>query len=169
MKIISNEGIQLIQHFESCRLKAYLCSAGKLTIGWGHTGADVKAGMVITQARADELFRIDVARFVKDVNSLVKANISQKQFDALVSFAFNVGSDIDADTIAEGLGDSSLLKFLNAGNYAKAADEFPKWNKQTVNGQKVVVLGLSKRRAAERALFTGVSVEGALRIADSVK
>ncbi|WP_438979585.1 lysozyme [Polynucleobacter sp.] len=169
MRTLSNEGIQLIQHFESCRLKTYLCSAGKLTIGWGHTGADVKPKMVITQARADELFRIDVSRFVKDVNFLVKADITQKQFDALVSFAFNVGSDIDKDTIAEGLGDSTLLRLVNAGSFSKAADEFPKWNKQTVNGKKVVVLGLSKRRAAERSLFSGASVEGALRIAESIR
>lgn len=163
MKIISNEGIQLIQHFESCRLKTYLCSAGKLTIGWGHTGADVKAGMVITQARADELFRIDVGRFVKDVNFLVKKPITQKQFDALVSFAFNIGSDIDDDKIAEGLGDSTLLRHVNNGDFAKAADEFLKWDKARVKGKLTRLAGLTKRRVAERALFTGSSVEGAIQ------
>lgn len=182
MLSISIEGIRLIQYYESCKLKTYLCSAGKPTIGWGHTGADVKMGMVITQARADELLRLDLAQFEKDVRSLLKVTVTQKQFDALVCFAFNVGSDIDADTIAEGLGDSSLLKYVNAGQSSKAADEFLKWNKADGSrnkkdddgdgvvdeaGEKQKVRGLTKRRAAERALFNGAAVEGAIRVGEA--
>lgn len=160
---LSNEGVQLIQYYESCKLKAYKCSAGVLTIGWGHTGPDVKAGMVITRAKADELFKVDVQRFVDDVNLLLKRPVNQKQFDALVSFAFNVGSDIDADNIAEGLGDSSLLRHVNNGDFAKAADEFLKWDKARVKGVLTRLKGLTKRRTAERALFTGTPVEGAIQ------
>jgi lysozyme len=146
---ISDKGLRLIKHFESCRLKAYRCSAGVLTIGWGHTGPDVKPGMQITMQRADELLAIDVRRFVEDVNSLLRVNVTQAQFDALVSFAYNLGSDIDADTIAEGLGDSTLLRKLNAGDFLGAAAEFPKWNKA---GGKVLN-GLTKRRLVEQKLF----------------
>lgn len=159
----SDECIRLIQHYEGCKLKAYKCPAGVWTIGYGHTGKDVKEGLVISQQRATDLLREDVANFAADVNSLLKVRVTQRQFDALVSFAYNVGSDIDLDTIAEGLGDSTLLKLVNAGNFAKAADEFPKWNK----AKGKVLGGLVKRRAAERALFLGTMIEGALRIGEA--
>lgn len=149
----SPAGVALIQRFESLELRAYQCAAGVWTIGWGHTGPDVYRGLCITRARADELLAQDLARFERDVLQLVKVPLTQHQFDALVSFAFNVGSDIDADTIAEGLGDSTLLRKLNAGDYAGAADEFPKWNKS--RGQ--VLAGLVRRRAAERELFMGAA------------
>lgn len=154
---LSQNGINLIQHFEGLRLKAYYCSAGKLTIGYGHTGPDVKVGMVITKAKADELFRKDIAQFEKDVNSLVQVPISQSQFDALVSFAFNVGSDIDADTIAEGLGDSTLMKLVNRKDFAGASKEFLKWDKARNPKTKVLepVAGLTTRRRAEHLLFMG--------------
>lgn len=159
----SDECIRLIQHYEGVKLKAYKCPAGVWTIGYGHTGKDVKEGMTISAQRATDLLREDVADFAADVNSLLKVRVTQRQFDALVSFAFNVGSDIDLDDIPEGLGDSTLLKFVNKGDFAKAANEFPKWNK--ANGK--VLPGLVKRRAAERALFTGVMIEGALRIGEA--
>jgi lysozyme len=87
--------------------------------------------------------------FEQAVNSLVKVKLTQNQFDALISFVYNVGADIDADNIAEGLGDSTLLKKLNAGDYKGAADQFLKWDK--ANGK--VMKGLTIRRQAERALF----------------
>lgn len=146
---LSALGMALIKFFEGCRLKAYLCSAGVWTIGYGHTGPDVHAGLIISQERADRLLEQDVQRFVRDVNSLVKVTLSTGQFDALVSFAFNLGSDIDADAIAEGLGDSTLLKLVNAGRFDAAANEFPKWNK--AGGR--VIGGLVSRRAAEAQLF----------------
>jgi lysozyme len=146
---ISNAGINLIKHFEACKLNAYLCPAGVWTIGWGHTGRDVRKGMVITQAQADKLLAEDLAQFERDVNSLVKVKVTQGQFDALVSFAFNVGSDIDDDDIAEGLGDSTLLRKLNKGDYDGACAEFAKWNKS----KGKVLNGLVRRRSIEAELF----------------
>lgn len=148
---ISQTGIALIQHFESCKLEAYQDSGGVWTIGWGHTGADVRRGLRWTQLQADQALEDDLLRFERDVSSLVKVVLRQYEFDALVSFSFNCGSDIDADKIAEGLGDSTLLRKLNAEDRAGAADEFPKWNK---DGGKVLA-GLTRRRKAERALFLG--------------
>lgn len=141
--------LQLLKHYEGCRLKAYKCPAGVWTIGYGHTGPDVHEGLVITQEYAETLLRLDVQKFIRDVGALVRVPLTPGQFDALVSFAFNCGSDIDADTIAEGLGDSTLLKLVNASRFDAAAGEFPKWNKA---GGKVSA-GLEKRRAAEQHLF----------------
>ena len=128
-------------------------SGSPWTIGVGHTGLvdgkSVKAGMVVSPEKVKQLFLNDISRFEKDVTSLVKVPITQAQFDALVSFAFNVGSDIDADTVAEGLGDSTLLKYVNAKRFDDAANEFPKWNK---SGGKVMG-GLIKRRRSEKELF----------------
>lgn len=146
---LGSAGEKLIKEFESCRLKAYLDGGGVWTIGWGHTGREVVDGLVWTQDQADATFWSDVVEFEEGVKRLVTATINQNQFDALVSFAYNVGLDEDADTKAEGLGDSTLLKKLNAGDYAGAAAEFLKWNKD--NGQ--VVAGLTRRRTAEKKLF----------------
>lgn len=149
---ISEKGIALIKHFESCRLVAYPdpgTGNAPWTIGWGHTGPDVTPGLIWTQALADHTLLLDLKQFERDVLSLVDVPLTQTQFDALVSFTFNVGSDIDKDTIAEGLGDSTLLKKLNAADYAGASREFLKWNKA---GKKVLP-GLTRRRNAEMALF----------------
>lgn len=148
----SERGRAFIKSFESCRLEAYPdpgTGGEPWTIGWGHTGSEVKPGLIWTQEQADQAFDDDLAQFEGAVNSLVKASLNQNQFDALVSFAFNVGPDIDADEMAEGLGDSTLLKKLNAGDYRGAAEEFPKWNK---SGGKVMP-GLVRRRAGERTMF----------------
>lgn len=157
---ISQDGLDIIKHYEQCKLTSYKCPAGIWTIGWGHTGPDVKPGMTISQSRADELLAYDVSDFEVDVKKLVKTFITQCQYDALVSFAFNVGSDIDADSIAEGLGDSTLLRKLNAGDFNGAADEFLKWNK--AGGQKL--RGLTRRRHTERARFKGASAYDAIAI-----
>lgn len=149
---LNQAGIDLICGFESCKLVAYLCPSGIWTIGWGHTGPDVFKGRKITQAQADQILLDDLDKFCREVESLVKVDIDDDQFAALVSFAFNVGSDIDADDIAEGLGDSTLLKKLNSGDFAGAAKEFTKWNK---SGGKVL-LGLVRRRKAEQNLFMGI-------------
>lgn len=137
----SMKGRDLIRKFEGEKLKAYLCPAGVWTIGVGHTGPDVKPGMVITLDRSDELLRSDLARFESAVSGLLRVPVSQGQFDALVSLAFNVGSGA--------VGKSTLLRLLNAGDKAGAADEFLRWNKA---GGKVLP-GLTARRAAERDLF----------------
>jgi len=145
---LSKRGEALIKSFESCRLRAYLDGGGVWTIGFGHTNG-VKQGDTCTQEEADALFDAEIVIYEDGVNSLVKAPINQNEFDALVSFAYNVGLDIDTDDVAEGLGDSTLLKKLNKWDYAGAAAEFPKWNKD--NG--IVVNGLTRRRKAEQALF----------------
>lgn len=159
----SSECLTLIKHFEGYRLVAYRCPAGVLTIGWGHTGRDVKPGMTITPMQANELLRQDMAAIAVDVRKLLKVRVTQRQFDALVSFAFNVGPDMDGDGIAEGLGDSTLLKLLNAGNVFGAADQFLKW--VYAGGKKLP--GLIRRRAAERAMFMGADVASAIRTGES--
>lgn len=147
-------GRELIQHFESLMLSAYQCSAKKWTIGYGNTfyedGTPVKQGDKITKERAESLFTLILAKFEKEVASLLTRTVSDNQFAALVSFAYNVGSDIDADTIAEGLGDSTLLKLVNRDpNDPRIADEFLKWNKA---GGKVLA-GLTRRRKSEAHLY----------------
>jgi lysozyme len=140
-----------IKAFEKCRLKAYLPTKNDVpTIGWGSTGPDIKLGMVWTQAQADARFAQDLARFGAGVLRLLDgAPTTQGQFDAMVSFAYNVGLDEDADTKAEGFGDSTLLKKHKAGDYAGAAAQFKFWNKQ----KGVVLAGLTRRRADETAMY----------------
>jgi lysozyme len=147
----SQRCIDLLKEFEGCKLTAYRDGGGVLTIGFGHTGQDVLPGLTITRYRAEELMRHDLARTAAGVTQLVAggAPTSQSQFDAMCSFAFNCGLDIDADTKAEGLGDSTLLRLHRAGHYQAAADQFLKWNKD--NGR--VIPGLTRRRARERALY----------------
>lgn len=141
----SEKGIALIKQFEGCRLAAYQDSVGVWTIGYGWTnpvdGKSVKAGMTITQEVAERLLKTGLVSYENDVSKLVKVKLSQGQFDALVSFTYNLG--------ARSLSTSTLLKKLNAGDYRGAADEFPRWNKA---GGKVLA-GLTRRREAERSLF----------------
>lgn len=163
----SAHGIAVMHYFESCKLTAYPDPGSKdgrpWTIGWGHTGPEVRKGLAWTQAQADAAFVEDLRKLEQGVLSLVKVPVTQGQFDALVSFAYNVGLDIDADTIAKGLGDSTLLRKLNARDYDGAALEFRKWNK---NDGKVM-RGLVRRRAAEECLFRGMG--GAESISKGVK
>lgn len=145
---ISPAGVKIIKDFEGCRLKAYLDGGGVPTIGWGSTGG-VKLGDTLTQAEADALFDTEIRIYEAGVNRLVKVPITQNEFDALCSFAYNVGLDEDTDNVAEGLGDSTLLKYVNKMDFYSASQEFPKWNRD--NGK--VVAGLTRRREAERNLF----------------
>lgn len=140
MMQISNAGLDLIKQFEGLYLKAYRCPAGVPTIGYGHT-AGVAMGQTITQQQADDYLRRDVRQFERAVERLVSVPLTQGQFDALVSFAFNLGEGA--------LAQSTLLRLLNAGDYAGAAAQFDRWNK--AGGR--VLPGLVRRRAAERALF----------------
>lgn len=155
---ISQKGVDFIKKHEGLRLHAYLDSVSKWTIGYGNTyytnGLNVKKGDVITLEEAEELLKMTLKDFVEDVNLLVKAPVNQNQFDALVSFAYNVGPDIDADTIAEGLGDSTLLKKVNKNhNEPTIRGEFMKWNKGRVNGVLKELPGLTKRRKEEADLY----------------
>uniref|UniRef100_Q3ASQ2 Lysozyme n=1 Tax=Chlorobium chlorochromatii (strain CaD3) TaxID=340177 RepID=Q3ASQ2_CHLCH len=137
----SDNGLNIIRQYEGLRLKTYFCPAGKLTIGYGHTGTDVTSGMSITEAQANELLQEDVKRFATSVNKMVTTEVTQGMFDALISFSYNIG--------AGNLQKSTLLKKLNAGDKQGAADEFLKWNKS--NGKPLA--GLTARRTAERELF----------------
>ena len=149
-------GYKLLKDSEGCRLKPYLCSAGVPTIGWGNTvypnGKKVTMkDSPISQSEANNMLITTVNIFVRDVNSLLKTAITQNQFDALVDFAYNVGTDIDADDIPEGLGDSTLLKLINANpNDSRIPAEFLKWNK--ANGK--ISKGLTIRRTKEAKLWT---------------
>lgn len=147
---ISTECLDLIALFEGFRADAYPDPVGVWTIGYGHTKG-VRPGMRITKLDALKLLERDADEKARDVQSLLRRTPAQCQFDALVSFAFNVGSDIDADRIAEGLGDSTLLRKFNAGDDAGAHAEFGKW---THAGGKVLP-GLVRRRRAEAAMFAG--------------
>jgi lysozyme len=147
--------IAFVKGFEKCRLKAYMPTPNdRPTLGWGSTGRDIKMGMVWTQEQADARFDRDAAMFAAGVEHLLAgATTTQDQFDAMFSFAYNVGLDDDADDLAEGFGDSTLLKKHKAGDYAGAAAEFPKWNKQ----KGVVLRGLTTRRAAEAQIYLGLA------------
>jgi len=148
------KGIALMHEFEGCKLTAYPDPGSRdgtpWTIGWGSTGPDITKGTVWTQAQADARFLRDVAKWEIGVNTLLNGKpTTQNQFDALVSFSYNVGLDIDDDSVAEGLGDSTLLRKHLAGDYAGAQAQFAAWNK---NDGKVMA-GLTRRRAAEAALY----------------
>jgi lysozyme len=147
----------LIAHYEGFRAKAYKCPAGVWTIGYGHTGRDVKQGMVWTMTHALVILDVDIDTFEREVNYLLSINasaptsnrVTQDQFDALVSFAFNCGSDIDQDTKAEGLGDSTLLKKHLARDFMGAEKAFASW----IYGGGRKLPGLVKRRRSEAALY----------------
>ena len=155
MMKLNEEGYQMIMNFEGLSLKPYLCSAGVPTIGYGNTyypnGKKVTLkDKPITKEYAIEIFKFIADLFAKDVNNLLKTTVTQNQFNALVSFAYNVGSDIDADDIPEGLGDSTLLKKVNKNpNDLSIMAEFLKWVRS--NGK--VSNGLVKRRKLEAKLY----------------
>lgn len=133
---------------EGLRLEAYKCSAGVWTIGYGHTGADVKQGLKIDRAEADRLFDLDLARFENELNRMLRAGgvkeLRQGQFDALLSFAFNVGT--------AKLESSTLWRKVKANpNDPTIADEFRRW--KFAGGREVP--GLVRRRAAEVAIWKG--------------
>lgn len=136
----SQAGIDAIKDYEGVRLKAYDDGVGVWTIGVGHTKG-VRRGDVITMDQVDEFLRADLEDAEQTVNDRVTVPLTQSQFDALVSFVFNVGSGA--------FSSSTLLKKLNAGDYDGAADEFLRWNKA---GGRVLV-GLTKRRISERMMF----------------
>ncbi|MBS1205286.1 MAG: Phage related lysozyme [Proteobacteria bacterium] len=133
-------GLTIIKEFEGLRLRAYQCSANVWTIGYGHT-AGVGVDDIITEDQAISLLHQDVAESERAVNQYVHVPLTQNQFDALVSFVFNLG-----------IGNfctSTLLKKLNTEDYTGAAGEFLRW----VNASGKVLPGLVRRRQAEKALF----------------
>lgn len=136
---IGQAGLALIKQFEGCRLIAYQCSAGVWTIGYGHT-AGVYKGMKITQAQADAFLKQDIAKFEKYINnpSYVQFTdkLNQKQFDALVSFAFN-------------LGQGNVKKLCVGRNI----NQIPSAMQQYCKAAGKTLPGLQRRRKAEAALY----------------
>ena len=142
-----------IKNFEGLSTKAYPDSKGIPTIGYGHTKG-VRLGDVITEAEALRIFKADLAAFGRAIDSRAAADgikLNQNEFDALCSFAFNLG--------AANLFGSTLWRKLKAGDHAGAANQFPRWDKAEVRDPRtkelitITLAGLTRRRAAERALF----------------
>ncbi len=138
----SQYGIDLIKHFEGCVLKAYKCPAGVWTIGYGHT-KDVQPGDEWSEDHADHMLEVELHEYEGYINNLVTCPLSQNQFDALVSWVYNLGS--------ANLEASTLLKRLNAGDYPDVPNQIKRWNKA---GGKVLE-GLTRRREAEAIMFEG--------------
>lgn len=144
---LNSKGISILHQYEGLRLEAYLCPAGIPTIGWGNTfyedGSKVKLGDIITRQRADELFENVINTiFVPGVQKLLKAELNDNQFSALVSFAYNVGLG--------NFKNSTLLKRVNINpSDPDIAYQFSRWNKS--KGR--VLRGLTKRRKDEAELY----------------
>jgi len=138
----SDTGLSLIKEFEGLRLTSYYCSSEELTVGYGKTGPEVYEGMTITKSQAETFLLEDVTYFEKAVNDLVDVDLTQNEFDSLVSFSFNCG--------VSSLKESTLLRRLNANEEKNCVfrEELPKW----INGNDGPVPGLIRRRAAELEL-----------------
>ncbi len=125
-------------------------SGGPWTIGYGDTGPDVVPGLIIGAEEAEERLERRLAdEFEPGVEQMLAVEVTGNQFSALVSFAYNCGLDLDRDGVAEGLGESTLIRKLNRGDIEGAAAEFRRW---TSSGGKVLP-GLVTRREQERQLF----------------
>lgn len=137
---ISDQGLKLLIEREGKRNAAYLDSVGVPTIGVGHTGPEVHLGLVWSDAQVEAALKADLARFEQAVNAGVtsEANINQNQFDALVSFAFNVG--------VSAFLNSTLLKRIKAGDYEGASVQFDRWH---------IPQEITSRRNGEREQFRG--------------
>lgn len=143
----STKCADFIKGYEACRLTAYLPTKHDVpTIGWGSTGPDIRLGMTWTQEQADARFASDLARFGAKVSDLIgSAPTKQNEYDAMVSLAYNIGQGNFAS--------STVLRKHKAGDHDGAAAAFALWNKQ----KGVVLNGLTKRRAAEAAMYRGVA------------
>ena len=138
----SAEGLALIKKFEGLELTAYKCAAGVWTIGYGHT-KDVQEGDEWSEAHADHMLEVELEEFEEYINDNVTVALSQNQFDALVSWVYNLGP--------ANLKASTMLKVLNSGDYEGVPAQIQRWNKA---GGKVLE-GLIRRRKAEALLFIG--------------
>ena len=138
---ISDKALNLIKRFEGFRAKPYLCPGDVWTIGYGTTKGVTPSSPPVTKAQAEIMLRDDVKRFEEAVRNAVNVPLNQHQFDALVSFTYNLGESA--------LRRSTLLKVLNQGDYEEAANQFKRWNK--ADGK--VLKGLVRRRKAESEMF----------------
>ena len=138
----SQYGIDLIKHFEGCELKAYKCPAGVWTIGYGHTKG-VEPEDEWSEDHANHMLEVELEEYEGYVSKYVTAPLGQNQFDALVSWTYNLGGG--------NLSASTMLKVLNAGEYDEVPNQMLRWNKA---GGKVLE-GLTRRRQAEADMFCG--------------
>ena len=149
---MSQEGVHaMLKQFEGCKLKAYRCPAGILTIGYGHTSAAgapaVTDGMTITQKQADDILSRDLVKYETAVQNMLQQPLTQHQIDVLVDFAYNAG--------VGALEKSTLLKKVNAAQFSDVPTELMKWTKGKIPGKGMQVLpGLLRRRQAESAWWT---------------
>lgn len=144
MRQVNQAGIDLIRRFEGCRLEAYpdpATGGDPWTIGYGATGPGIEPGVVWTQEEADARLAEDVQRFADAVERALTVDVSDNEFAAMVSLAFNIG--------AAAFRKSTLLRLVNDGHFEAAAQQFERWNR--AGGR--VMAGLTRRRQAERALF----------------
>lgn len=151
---MSSSGLALLKEFEGLRLRAYKCPAGVWTIGYGHTSAAgsprVTAEMAVSKEAAETVLGRDIIQYEDGVRKLLKVEVTQGQFDALVDFAYNVG--------VHQLERSTLLKRINAGEFDRAPAEFMKWTK----GGGRELPGLVRRRRAEVELWRSLHKTGSL-------
>lgn len=152
---INNQGLDLIKSFEGLELETYIDPVGIPTIGYGHI-EDVKTGMVISEGEAENLLRQDVSRFEDAVRRLVKTDLNENEFSALVSLAFNIGEAAFAR--------STVLERLNRNERLGAAEAIEWWNKGRINGELKTLRGLARRRSAEKALFLKAPDEQVVRM-----
>jgi lysozyme len=166
LRQINGEGLKLLQTFEGLYLEAYKDPVGVWTIGWGCTEG-ICEGMKITKAQAESMLKKELVQFEAAVAKAVEVEINDNQYSALISFSYNLG--------VRSLFESTLLKYLNQGNYQEAADQFLVWDKAQIGTRLQVLPGLARRRRAERSLFLSESWEWArywepdrvLRLAES--
>jgi lysozyme len=149
--IVSEDGLNLVKKFEGLHkvtkegdVRAYRCPAGKWTIGYGHTRG-VKSGMRVSVPKCTEMLIADLHEAGNVVRRYVNVPLSQNQYDALVSFVFNLGEG--------NFKSSTLLKRLNQGKYDEVPAQIIRWNKARVDGVLTELRGLTRRRTAEAAMF----------------
>lgn len=143
--VIGATGLSLIQDHEGLRTSTYLDPVGIPTVCYGHTGRDVKMGQRYTKDQCLVILHQDIVKHAKGVDKCIKVGMTPNQYDAVVSFTFNVG--------VSRFCNSTMAKKLNRSDFLGAADEFPKWKYAQVNGKPTVLRGLVTRRTAERNLF----------------
>lgn len=163
---ISDNCIAIIKQFEGMETKAYPdpgTGGAPWTIGYGHTGNDVRPGTVWNQAQAEAVLKTDLVRFESLVSNALTTVVNQNQFDALVSFCFNVGPGKkgvkDGLLVLKNGNPSSLLRLTNAREFEAAARQFKYWDNAA--GRKM--RGLTRRRAAEALLYSGQDVATAIK------
>lgn len=150
---LSAEGAAFIKSFDTLHLRRYL-DAGKLAIGYGHDILQTdNLGPSITVQQANDLFAADIASVVQTINSVVTVQLSQRQFDALVSFVYNVGIDAFKGNPAHNRPPSTLLTMLNNGNIQGAAQQFQRW----IYSEGKINPGLQRRRRGEAQMFASAA------------